>query len=423
MNFKKIISCLFAVTLAFSFNARAEGTQLETASKNKAIIVVHGTVAGGLFYRDETCTKYYKNEAVWMPIDDQNKWRMIKGVAKFKLFYEDLFCDEDGNPLNQKIGLSLENQKFPHEVDEKIAKYGVWYAHKTVIDTLTEEFPEHEVFLHNYDWRLDLDIAAESLTKEIEKYDEVTLLGYSLGGIVSCKSAIQLYSLGKIDKIKKFITLATPYNGTMESLYVLEKGMQTENDFMSKVIEFLNIPSIISKMSHNCRNTYYMLPSKDYFERAKDGYVTTDSKGKAFDYEETLKFLKSRDYAKKSDGTNKPFLNKLNNVYDNLFVDGKHILNFLDYHLIVGCGLDTMSKMSVNPKKHGDIKILEYVDGDGSIALNESAIPFDGIEDNRIFKAKGRHQFLIGDSKVVENIVSTIKNSTCKSDEKLDLVS
>lgn len=416
--FKKVLSLFFSVLLLFSFVASCQSVKSVGAVKNKAIIVVPGTYASGLFYRGKTCTKYYKNEALWMPLDDNGKWRMIKGIAKFVLFNRDLFCDENGNPINRNVGLFLKNKKFPYKADKNIVKYGVGDSCKKLINALNKRFKNYKVFLYNYDWRLGVDKAAESLTKEIQKYDEVVLVGHSLGGMVSCRSAVQLKKLGQLEKVKKYISIGVPYNGTTEAFYVLNKGMTTENDFMGMIIRLLGIQNIIKNIAQNCSTTYYLLPSKAYFGRLKKGYII-DAKGKNLDYNETLEFLKTRDFAKKSNGYTKRFLNEQEKVYDSLIVDGKHILNFLDYHMIVGCGLDTMSEFSLSSEKPNEIKIIKYVDGDGSIALNESAIPFDGIEKNRIFKVKGRHQFLISDDRVVENIVNTIGRSVLGHDKEL----
>lgn len=420
--FKKLVSLLFALSFIFAFTADFTGVKatsetqihnkktLENTKKSKAIIFVHGVIAGGLFWRDKTCLKYNKNEAVWAPIDDNNKWRMVKGIAKLKFFYEDLLCDEDGKPLNENIGLPLENEEFPHEVDENIAKYGVWYAHKTAMDALTEQFPDYEVFLHNYDWRVSLDIAAKSLMEKIEKYEEVVIIGYSYGGIVACKSAVELYEKGEINKIKKYISLAVPYNGSVESLYVLHNGPVRENNSSDIISSLLGIPNIAKSMAKNSETSYALLPSKNYFKNSKTGGYVSDIKGRVLNYDETLEFIKNCKFSKKSDGTVKRFINDPQKFYNSLIVDGVHILKHLNYHLIVGCGWGTMSELTPNPKNMNEVIVKRYVDGDGTIALNESAIPFENIEDNRIFKVKGRHQFLIGNDEVIRNIISEIKN-------------
>lgn len=407
--FKKILSVLFSISLTLSFIVKCTAIEKESTNARKAIIISPGIYASGLFYRGKTCNKYYKNESIWMPLDDKNRWRMIKGVAKFKFFHSDLHCDENGKPINDNIGLPLEDEDFPNSVDKDVAKYGVGNSCKKLMDILTKQFPDYKVIMYNYDWRLDIDKAAESLTEEIQKHDEVILIGYSLGGIVACRSAVLINKLGDLSKIKKYISVAVPYNGTVEALYVLNKGMRVENDFMGKIIKILGIPNIIKNMAKNCSAAYQMLPSKDYFKRAKNGYIT-DMSDHTLSYDETLEFLKNCDFSKKSDGTTKKFLDKPQRIYDSLIVNGKHILTYLDYHIIAGCGLDTMSVLKINCQKKGGVIIEKYVDGDGSIALNESAIPFDDIDSHRIFKLKGRHQFLLGNNKVIENIINTIKH-------------
>lgn len=422
--FKKILTTLLSVTLLFSITTvNCENVKAENANadKKRAIIVVPGIYTSGLFYCGQTCKKYYKNEAVWLPLDSNHKWRMIKGIAKFRFFYNDLYCDENGKPVNKNIGLLPENSQLPYLVDEDIAKYGVANSYKKLVDTLATHFPKDSVFLYNYDWRFDIDKAATNLAQEIQKYDEVVLVGHSLGGIVACRSAVLLQKLGCLDKIKKYISIAVPYNGTAEAFFVLNKGLLTENDFMGKIIEILGVPKIIRNMAKNCEIAYQMLPNKNYLERAqKKGYLC-DKTGHVFDYDRTLEYIKECDFSKKQDGKIKSFLNAPHAIYDSLIVDSNHILNYLDYHIIAGFGLKTMSLFGIDPKNHENITIEEYVDGDGSIALNESALPFDNIDSSRVSKVNGRHQFLIGDSKVIKKIVDIIENNVSKLDTRLNL--
>lgn len=400
--FKKFISLFCILTLLLTINANQVFGSDETP-KDKAIIVVPGTFASGLFYRGETCTKFNKNEVIWMPLGD-DMWRLLKGITKFMFCYEDLFCDEDGNSINKNIGVPLENEKFPNHVDEETAKYGVGNAYKNLINSLTDQFKDYKVFLFNYDWRFSADKSAAQLTEEIKKYDEVILIGHSFGGNVACKSAVQLEKMGQLEKIKKFIGIAVPFNGTVEPFYVLNKGMVTDNDLIGKVIKLLGIPNIVKNMAKNCEPTYQMLPNEDYFKVAEKGYIT-DKDGKTLNYNETLEFLKDCQFAKKSDKSTKHFLTNLKKVNDD-----KNILKLLDYHIIAGCGINTMSEIFIDSKNQENITIKRFVDGDGTIALNESATPFNDIEDKRIFKVNGRHQFLASDCKVIENVINTIKD-------------
>lgn len=415
--FKKLLSLFCIMVVLFTININ-QVCGLDETSKNKAIIILPGTFASGLFYSGEDCIKYNKNEAVWIPLGD-NIWRLLKGITKFMLFNKELFCDEQGNKVNKNIGLPLENEKFPNQVDEDIAKYGVGNAYKELINILTDQFKDYKVFLFNYDWRFNIDEAAGRLTEEIKKYDEVILIGHSLGGNVACKSAVQLKKMGQLGKITKFIGIAVPFNGTVEPFYVLNKGMVTENDLIGKIIKFLRIPNIIKNMAKNCEPTYQMLPTENYFKKV-GGYITNKD-GKTLNYNETLEFLKSCKFAKKSDGNAKHFFTKLEKDKDNK--DNINILKFLDYHIIAGYGFNTMSKLLLDFKDREDVTIKGYVDGDGSIALYESAIPFDDVENKRVFKVKGRHQFLANNKEVIENIINVISNKeTLRLNEELDVV-
>ncbi len=412
---KKFFNTIISFTLVFSFIANFGIAKADDQPKNKAMILVPGLFASGLFYRGEDCAKYYKNEAIWIPMDTNYKWRVAKGITKFELFNSDLGCDENGELLNKDIGVFKENESFPYEVDSNIAKYAVDGSGKNLIDTLTAKFPDRKVFMYNYDWRRDIEKAAEDLAQTIRQYDEVVLIGYSLGGIVSCKAAMKLKESGDLNKISKFISVAVPYNGTTQPFYVLNSGMYVGNDLRGKFIKFLGIHNIVKEIAKNCEIAFQMLPSEKYFERAEEGYLNKD--GKVLNYSETLDFIRNCEFSKKSDGTVKAFLSNPQVLFESLVdKDGKHILNYLDYHLVVGCGVDTISKFDCNLSAP---VVSKYVDGDGTVALKESAIPFDGIDSSKIFKVKASHQQVISDNRVVEDIVNVISGSN-NTNEKIE---
>lgn len=399
---------MLSFTLIFSFTGNLVNANDTDSQTKKAMIVVPGLLASGLFYRGDDCTKYYKNESIWIPMDLNYKQRVLKGIIKLGLFSGDICCDENGQVLNKDIGALKENVKFPYEADSNIAKYAVDGSCKKLIDTLSAKYPDQDVFMYSYDWRRDMEKASEDLAQIIRKYDQVVLIGHSLGGIVSCKAAMKLKETGDLNKISKFISVAVPYNGATPAFYVLNSGIDTRYDPTARkiLIKLLGIDRLSKNIAKNYEIVFQLLPSKVYFERASRGYLNKD--GKNLNYNETLEFIKNCAFSKKHDGTVKWFANEPQLLLDSLVdKDGKHILNYLDYHLIVGQGADTMAEFDCNLNN----KIIKYVDGDGTVALNESAIPFENISKDKIFKVNFKHQEALSDDKVIENIMDMIFNS------------
>lgn len=399
---------MLSFTLIFSFTGNLVNANDADSQTKKAMIVVPGLLASGLFYRGEGCIKYSKNESIWIPMDVNHKRRILKGLIKLGLFTGDICCDENGQVLNKDIGAPEVTEKFPFETDSNIAKYAVDGSCKKLIDTLSTKYPDQDVFMYSYDWRRNIEKASEDLAQIIRKYDQVVLIGHSLGGIVSCKAAMKLKETGDLNKISKFISVAVPYNGATQPFYVLNSGIYTRYNSKARsiIIKLLSIDKISKKVAKNYEIVFQLLPNKAYFERAGKGYLNKD--GKNLNYEETLEFIKNCTFSKKHDGTVKWFANEPQILLESLIdKDGKHILNYLDYHLIVGQGVDTMAEFDCNLNN----KIIKYVDGDGTVALNESAIPFENISKDKIFKVNVKHQEALSDDKVIENIMDMIFNS------------
>lgn len=382
--------------------------------ENKAILIVPGVLSSGLFYNGQTNLKYYQNEALWLGTTD-SKVRSTKAIFKLLIYNNDLTCDENGIPTNKNVGLPCDN-KFPTVYDENIARYGVFSCYKKAIDLMEKKFGNHtpynyKVLLYNYDWRLDCSKNSELLTSEIMKYDEVILIGYSLGGLISCKSACELLNAGGIDKIKSFISVATPYNGTVEPLYVLENGMVTGDSFMDSVIRFLNIPKIVRKIAYNCPAMYQLFPTRKFFERNPEGYIRNLSGTDVNSYSSTINTISSKPWYKKSDGTNKDFLNVADEFHNSLYVNNKHIINYINSYFIVGAGYKTMCKLNLAENSKQKTTISKFTEGDGTIPLNYSGLPPMEVEDNsRIFIVKSKHNEIFNNDNAINYMVDIIEN-------------
>ncbi len=388
--------------------------------KKKAVIIVPGVLMSGLYYNDKENFKYYENELVWMGVGS-SKIRTVKAISKFLFYYKDLFCDENGTPINKHIGIS-KGTNYAYESDAKIAKFGVLSLCEKLTDELNKNFSiqnggEYEIILHNYDWRIDCAENSKLLTEEIMKYDEVMLIGYSLGGLISCKSAAELKEKNELQRIKTFISVAVPYNGAAEALCVLEKGMFTGSNIIDKAIKLIGIPDIMRELSCNCVSTYQLLPTKKFFEKCENGFVC-DEQNRLLSYDETLELLKNRSWNKKSDGSDKDFFEKSENFHKSFYVDGNHIVNLMNSYFIAGSGRKTKSKILIDKKVKNSAEAVEYVDGDSTIALNESAVP-DGKTIKDIIKVYSKHNEIFNDESTIKYIVDIISKNICPEVNKL----
>lgn len=416
---KKIVKVLMSWCMVLSLIFTNTYAVNDSNKKNKAIIFVPGVLTSGLFYNDKSNFKYYKNESVWLGVSD-SKIRTLKAAFKFLLYRKDLFCDEKGAPLNKHVGLSR-GTSYAYESDSKIAKFGVLNLCEKLISELDKNFgeskEEYKIVFHNYDWRIDCAENSKLLTKEIMKYDEVILIGYSLGGLISCKSAAELNAKNELHRIKAFISIAVPYNGAADVLCVLEKGMVTGYPIMDKMAKLTGIPGVIKELSCNCIPAYQLMPTRKFFEKSKDGFVC-EEKNKLLSYYESMKLLKSRPWGKKSNGANKDFFEKAENFHKSLYVDGNHIVNMMNSYFIAGSGIKTKSKILINGKTKNSAEVLGYVDGDGTVALNESAIP-DGRTIDDIIKVSSKHSDIFNDESAIKQIINIVSKVVQSKSEAL----
>lgn len=403
---KTFLSCFVVFSLLF-VNAYSKNDTGD--KKNKAIIVVPGVLASGLFYNGKSNLKYSENELLWMGVSG-SKAQTLKAASKFLLYYKDLFCDESGIPVNKNIGVS-KSTNYVYESDSQTANFGILSLFEKMLGELDKNFGinnggEYKIVFHSYDWRLDCAENSKFLTKEIMKYDEVILVAHSMGGLVSCKSATELLEKNELHRIKAFVSLGVPYNGATDSLYLLEKGYLTGSPIIDRMSQTMGFPEIIKELACNCVAIYELFPTEEFFKRSNSGFVCS-VKNEPLSYEDSIRFTKSRSWAKRSNGLTKGHLERAENFHKSLYINGEHIVNFMNSYFIVGSGLRTMDKILINKDIKNNAAVVSYVDGDGTVALNESAIP-SGKSLKDVTKVYCQHTEMVGDELTIKHVVNTI---------------
>lgn len=414
VTIKKLTSFSFSLIIIIFFSIGSVFSK-ENDNKNRAIIIVPGILSCGLFNSGERTSIYHHNEVIWITASKRHPIESLKSAYKFIKYKNSLYCDDNGNPIDKNIGPPSDDL-FLKESDKNVAKYGVLSIYNQAINMLDYQFGYQtpykcKTILYNYDWRLDCSKNAKLLTNEIMKYDEVILIGYSLGGLVSCKCACNLLEMGEIHRIKTFISVATPYNGSPLALFMLENGTNTGSRLLDKVIKLLSISEIIKNVAKNCPSVYQLLPNHNFFEKNPNGYIFNDSK-KWLGYNDTVKLIKDKSWYKKTNGDNKTFLETADSFHKSLYIDNKHIVNYLNSYFIVGAGIKTPTKLKLTPSLKQKVVICGFANGDGTVPLEDSAMPpVLNINEDRVFKVKSKHSSMFKTSRVIKQLISLISNS------------
>ena len=296
-------------------------------TKNKAIIIVPGITCSSL--QNENGTK------VWMFVGLQGQ----------------IACDENGN---------TKNPIYPYNPDN----YGILDMYKNVFNTLTTEYSsEYDVIFFAYDWRMTCANAAAELEALTNYYDNCILVAHSMGGIVA--SSYLARSSANRAKTDKLITLGTPFTGAPKALYVMETGrLNWITEAALNLSEYApNIPAI-----------YELFPTQQYFNRYSR-FIKVNGVDKT-GYTAAWNYMKTLDWAKKSNGAVKPMFAQAEAFHNTLFINGTHVTDRsdVDTYKIIGVEEDTITCAVFDANNEYDT--YYYSDGDGTVptysALNNA---------------------------------------------------
>jgi pimeloyl-ACP methyl ester carboxylesterase len=123
-----------------------------------------------------------------------------------------------------------------------------------------------------YDWRKDNRLAADALDTLVDQImaqtgqGQVYVVAHSMGGLVARQ---YIADPARAAKVKRLVTLGTPYLGTPKALYVLLEG-----DCVLNVLDLACLPSMkeCQKIVVNHPGFYELFASRSYFDVKGGGY-------------------------------------------------------------------------------------------------------------------------------------------------------
>lgn len=222
----------------------------------------------------------------------------LPGIKASKLYKNDS-GDEDqlwppnyfGNDIEElmldKNGESIENV-YTKDVLEETTSGNIYKSFKEDLESLKTGGKINDFNFFAYDWRQDAEDTAKngtpyenivkSLTAEIQtlaensKNKKVTIVAHSNGGLVAKVAMLELEKMGLTGKVDKIIFVATPQMGapitTLSMLY--GHGEQL-------VWGSLMSQEEARKLAENMPSAYGLLPTKIYFDRMENPFITFSS--------------------------------------------------------------------------------------------------------------------------------------------------
>ena len=344
---------------------------------SKAVIVVPGAMGSRLEIGDER---------IWEPtLEDGALCILHPGEYSLTclLCYKMslLECNADGEPKYQSVKPDEDNK-------------GAQDSAKDLIRALTESYAgQYAVDLFEYDWRLNLEDSAVRLSNYLAQYEEVILVCHSMGGLVA--SQYLKTNPSHRSKVKKLITLGTPYTGSLMMLKALETG-----EIMDGVAD-LAMSRHINKLAPNMYPIYQLLPSS----RHAPLFARSIGSAPLRNYDEIIQFLSERPWC------NSNIFQEGTQFLDNLKIGNVPVSHAVNAAYIVGVGTLTPSCMvydyKYNPYDRLQyLEIYHYTDGGDGTVLHGSANNMSG---GSYHDAKGvGHGDLMADATVISKVKDLI---------------
>ena len=192
----------------------------------------------------DTFISYVLEELLW-PIlnypgpnadeDDYNDYIAQYGSLDASLLHN-ISLDQHGNSLNKNI-VPSNDYNGPH----KNLQYGVMGAYKSQIVTLAEKYPDYDVVIFNYDWRLDVEHNEELFEQFLakKKYSKIILTTHSLGGQVCNKFLAK--SQKNRDMVDAFIMYSPATLGATMALAYLNNAWDALDDYVGMIDDVVDM--------------------------------------------------------------------------------------------------------------------------------------------------------------------------------------
>jgi pimeloyl-ACP methyl ester carboxylesterase len=198
--------------------------------------------------------------------------------------------------------------------------------------------------VYSWDWRKSPELALADLDKLIDKVrsgskGKVVLYAHSMGGLVT---RWYIHNPKRAKKVARAVTVGTPYWGAPKAFFPLAAGV--EGPGFSFLDVLLN-NAALQRLAQNLTGLYFLWPSQQRF----GDWLTVDGRMPApLDLQGVAQFVDS------VHGNSTLLLRARaahNGVLDHIPAGA---LNGVDYQLVVGTGLNTLTAVRVKPLPNGE---------------------------------------------------------------------
>ncbi len=327
------------------------------------VVLILGTMGSRLFCRSASRTR------AWVPT------RPVSAYADLN----HLQCDEDGVPTSQLDTAGCLDQwplDYVGPLRKRLAKDGF------------------SVLPFAYDWRQSHFVSARAFADWIDdrRLDQFNVIGISTGGLI----ATQYARMGLGAKIRKFISIGTPFLGMPRALANLHTGAvihRVADLFLARKIRSLirTFPSV-----------YEVIPSASYFYGANGHYVEADDQPLT-SHRDTCAFLESQnELSAQLVRAGSEFLSQL---------APEQALRDVDTAYIVGTGRPTPARIIY--RHSGQIRVYRQAFGDGSVPARSQTIggQNETLHPGQSYQFQGVHRTMHLDPPIMEHIATILQET------------
>jgi|GEM_PF-4569138 len=296
----------------------------------------------------------------------------------------------------------------------KDREYGANDTYKSLCDKLSAAFPERAIYFFSYDFRQSNQDSAEVLENFVNGLgvDKVDLVCHSMGGLVASQYIARNPANGS--KIRRIVTLGTPYEGAPMLLHVAAMGdlHQTDSGFanvLDKLFDewpkkIVNLVALLSGLTFSVRTgmpgSAELSPTLDFAREYpfKTDFLAYKAAMKVNDYQGILTGLFSAI----------PYSRVLSAQNDIKSGNGAGVLSsHLNSNFLVGNGKRTITSVTFLPGTFV-ITDLGFGSGDGTVPY-ESATMLGNMPQSKVTVFQADHGELAAREDCVKEVIAILR--------------
>lgn len=304
--------------------------------------------------------------------------------------------------------LEIQNQLDPGMPLGKVNAFVVFK--NKIYQGIMEAYNQDEIDFYGYDWRQDIRTNVNSLVKRIDQLarkEPVTIVAHSMGGMLSKLAIFSLEEQGKLDRIKKLITVGTPWSGSADAYKVLAYG---EAGFYSDISQLREVFDDVKtrSLARQYPSAYQLLPSESYFG-LHNCLINSDKPDIELKYSDLVQKVQTFHNEENLERNNNSVIDVWTKYMQPIQREMKRELPVGVVHdCLVGSGFPTLVKVPamVSQERKNFKNASVFKNGDGTVPIL-SAIPKHSAN---IYYAKGQHKNLMSSKDVLDFVKWSVSN-------------